>query len=184
MPPPLSLRGIREAVAWYKDQPRGGTFDEGPPPPLIETHRVKITSYTRTSGRYPGTLYAYDANGDSYTAYVADDIWVKAPNGEILLKEAYYTASVVGVKASDGKHIFLVNNPDQRIKGKLDGVLNFGSTATMSVWAWNGAAEADTTENVTVNDWLLSSGQSVASGTQIWASLSQGRYYADGAQCA
>ena len=69
-------------------------------------------------------------------------------------------------------------------KGKLDGTLSFGGSATMSVWQWNGSAEADTGENVTVYDWLLSSGQTVASGTQVTAFYDGVRWYLDGAQCA
>jgi len=71
------------------------------------------------------------------------------------------------------------------VRGKLDGALSFGGSATMSVWYWNGSAEADTTVNVTVYDWLLLSGQSVASGTQVTAAWDarSGRYYLTGAQC-
>jgi hypothetical protein len=70
-------------------------------------------------------------------------------------------------------------------RGKLDGALSFGGSATMSVWYWNGSAEADTGRNVTVYDWLLLTGQSIASGTQVTASWDarSGRYYVTGAQC-
>jgi hypothetical protein len=72
-----------------------------------------------------------------------------------------------------------------KVRGKLDGSLSFGGSAAMSVWAWDGAADADTTENLTVYDWLLSSGQSVAAGTQVTAfyDVASGRWYLDGAQC-
>lgn len=70
--------------------------------------------------------------------------------------------------------------------GKLDGALSFGGSATMSVWAWDGSAYADTGENLTVYDWLLSSGQTVASGTQVTASYDarSGRWFVTGAQCS
>lgn len=70
--------------------------------------------------------------------------------------------------------------------GKLDGALSFGGSATLSVWAWNGSAYADTTENLTVYDWLLSSGQSVASGTQVTAQFDgrSGRWIVAGSQCS
>lgn len=70
-------------------------------------------------------------------------------------------------------------------RGKLDDILSYQGNATMSVWAWNGSAEADTTENITVYDWLLSSGQTVASGKQVTAAWDEasGRYYLIGAQC-
>lgn len=47
------------------------------------------------------------------------------------------------------------------LRGKLDGALvSSGSasaptSATMSIWAWNGTTEADTGLNITVYDWLL-----------------------------
>lgn len=71
------------------------------------------------------------------------------------------------------------------VKGKLDGALAFGGSATLSIWAWNGSAEADTGDNVTVYDWLLSSGQTIATGTQVVAAWDarSGRYYVTGAQC-
>jgi hypothetical protein len=70
-------------------------------------------------------------------------------------------------------------------RGKLDGDLTYQGSATMSIWAWNGSAEADTGVNVTVYDWLLSTGQSILSGTQItvlWDDASD-RYYVVGSQC-
>lgn len=51
-----------------------------------------------------------------------------------------------------------------RLAGKLDGALNADSSATFSVWTWNGSAYADSTNNITVYaPWVLASG-SVASG--------------------
>lgn len=70
--------------------------------------------------------------------------------------------------------------------GKLDGTLSFGGSAVMSVWRWNGTAYADTLENITVYDWLLSSGQTIAAGRQVTAFFdpSSGRWFVDGAQCS
>jgi hypothetical protein len=68
--------------------------------------------------------------------------------------------------------------------GKLDGTLSYTSSATLSIWAWNGSADADTTINITVYDWLLSSGQSIASGTQVVAAHVGGRWRVIGAQCS
>ena len=72
------------------------------------------------------------------------------------------------------------------LKGKLDGALSFGGSATVSVWAFNGTAEADTGENVTAYDWLLSSGQTVAAGKQVWCNFDprSNRWYVVGAQCS
>lgn len=72
-----------------------------------------------------------------------------------------------------------------KIKGALDGTLSYNGSATMSVWEWNGSSEADSGENVTVYDWLLSSGQTVGSGVRVTAyyDVASGRWYLDGAQC-
>lgn len=77
-------------------------------------------------------------------------------------------------------------------KGKLDGILYPGGRATMSVWRWNQVAtgtatsdveESDTGENIYVYDWLLSSGQTIAAGMKVVATLIDGRMYVTGAQC-
>ena len=70
--------------------------------------------------------------------------------------------------------------------GKLDGSLSYQGSATLSVWYWNGSAYADTGTNLTVYDWLLSSGQTVASGVQVTASFDarSNRWFVTGAQCA
>jgi hypothetical protein len=69
------------------------------------------------------------------------------------------------------------------LRGKLDDTQSYQGSATLSVWAWNGSAEADTGENVTAYDWHLKSGQSIASGTQVTAALVGGRWYVIAAQC-
>jgi hypothetical protein len=71
------------------------------------------------------------------------------------------------------------------LRGKLDGALSQGSSATMSVWHYDGSAETDTGENVTVYDWMLKSGQSVNSGKKVVATLfmDSGRYYVTAAEC-
>lgn len=69
------------------------------------------------------------------------------------------------------------------LMGKLDGAMAYQGSATMSVWAWDGAADSDTTENVTVYDWLLSSGDTVASGARVVAAYVGGRWRVIGAEC-
>jgi hypothetical protein len=69
------------------------------------------------------------------------------------------------------------------LRGKLDGSQSYQGSAVMSVWAWNGSAEADTGENMTVYDWHLKTGQTIAAGTQVTAALVGGRWYVIAAQC-
>jgi hypothetical protein len=68
-------------------------------------------------------------------------------------------------------------------RGKLDGSQSYQGSATLSVWAWNGSAEADTGEDVTVYDWLLPSGGSIASGKKVVAAYVGGRWYVVSAEC-
>lgn len=69
--------------------------------------------------------------------------------------------------------------------GKLDGSMSYDGTATVSIWRWNGSAMADTGENVTVRDWLLSSGQTIATGTRVIVMKHRSnQWFLVGAQCA
>ena len=71
------------------------------------------------------------------------------------------------------------------LRGKLSGELVKDGSATMRVWRYNGTAEAATSEDVTVYDWMLAEGQSIASGKKVAASydLPSGRYYITSAEC-
>ena len=71
------------------------------------------------------------------------------------------------------------------VRGKLDGSLSQGGSATLSIWYYNGSAEADSGEDLTVYDGLLKSGSSIASGKKVIAMLDQasGRYYVTSAEC-
>lgn len=71
------------------------------------------------------------------------------------------------------------------VRGKLDGALSAGGSATLSVWAWNGSAQADTGDNITVYDWLLVSSQTISSGVNVIAAQDarDGRYYVISAAC-
>ncbi len=68
--------------------------------------------------------------------------------------------------------------------GKLDGTLTDASSATMSVWIHNGTAFVDSGENITVNDWLLGSGQTIASGKKVIAASVFGTLIVIAAECS
>lgn len=68
---------------------------------------------------------------------------------------------------------------------KLDGSLSTGGTATASIWTWDGSSFADSGDDVTVHDWLLASGQTVASGTKVIIELHRtGIWIVTEAECA
>lgn len=70
--------------------------------------------------------------------------------------------------------------------GKLDAQLNEGSSATCSVWEDSGGSWVDSTKNVTVHDWLLATGDNIASGKKVTFSLHRQsrQYVVTGAECA
>jgi hypothetical protein len=69
--------------------------------------------------------------------------------------------------------------------GKLDAEMSYDGTVTVSIWRWNGSAMADTTLNVTARDWLLSSGQTIASGKRVViVRHPTGQWFVVGAQCS
>lgn len=85
---------------------------------------------------------------------------------------------------ADGRKAILNTFDDLEVKiGKLDGALSYQGSATMSEWSFNGSADADTGINETVYDWLLLSGQSIATGTQVVAARAGEQWRVIGAQC-
>jgi hypothetical protein len=184
-----SAARIRRAVEAVEAGARQGIVTSELQQSTIDMSWVQITSTSQTDNRYPGSLYRrLGADASFEIIGSAGYIWVDTPNGESLSTSTYYPARISGVKESDSKPIFdvIASSKDAFIRGKLDGTLSYQGSATLSIWWYNGSAEADTTENVTVYDWLLSSGQTIASGKQVtaaWDSRSS-RYYVTGAQCA
>lgn len=56
----------------------------------------------------------------------------------------------------------------QILKGKLDGDLSQGGSVTVSLWEPNsGGTEADTGNNITAYDWLLSPGKLLPSAAKV-----------------
>jgi hypothetical protein len=140
---------------------------------------VRCTSTSATSSRYPGKLLVYDSDAKTYSD--GDTIWIVDVNDGPPMDEQRFMGRFCG--AVSGVAVYSVQI-DGILKGKLDGDLSYNSTATMSVWDRTGGTETDTTVNITVRDWLLSSGQSVASGLQVIAVQIGSAWYVVGAQCA
>ena len=65
---------------------------------------------------------------------------------------------------------------------KLDATLNAGSSCEASIWS--GDPLADSGDNVTVNDWLLGGGESLASGTKVVIEFISGKWYVTQASCS
>lgn len=67
--------------------------------------------------------------------------------------------------------------------GILDGDLDYGSSATMSVYTGAGNAETDSGEDITVYDWLLQAGDSIPAGTKVIAIWNGFCWYVTAAEC-
>jgi hypothetical protein len=75
-----------------------------------------------------------------------------------------------------------IGNPGHTVVfGKLDGTLNQGGSATMSIWS--GDPLADSGENMTVYDWFLEAAGSLALGTKVAAEFYCGKWYVTTAEC-
>lgn len=168
---PISLDDIRFSIARVKERLAYGLEDPKEPiPETTELHHAEITSTTQTAGRYPGTLYEYDADADSYTSL--ETIWVDTIySGQILQTSVKYDVRLVGLRSADGIAIYRAMNPPSWLWGKLDSALSSeGSPVDMSIWSGTGAG-TDTTQNVQVYGALP--GSTIASGTRVGASFDQ-----------
>lgn len=115
---PISISELKGTIRRVKEIGAiGGEEDEDPSPSTIEMHTGRITSTTKTDGRFPGKRYDYDANADNadtapvgaYT--IGETIWIKARGGETLVVGANYDLILVGTRLSDGIDIYVVVHP-------------------------------------------------------------------------
>ena len=86
-----------------------------------------------------------------------------------------------GLKVSPDVNAIMA--PPVALIGKLDGALAVGGTQTVSIWADHDGSEVDTTFNVTARDWMLQTGESVASGKKVALSWINGAWYVTAAEC-
>jgi hypothetical protein len=148
---------------------------------------VKLTAVTEDSGTfyYDGTEQTIDPATGDYTdaspAMEFDDTscyLFELNNTEIdVSAEPVVWARFRGMYEGVPSFEFLAGGGGV-VRGVLDGGLSMGGSATMSVWAYDGSDETDTGDNITVYDWLLTSG-SIASGVRVIAAYDEasGRYY-------
>lgn len=148
--------------------------DDGNPEPDTR-YDYRVVTFTDAGG------WAFDGSG-TVTAKL-----VRAPIGEYsqVYRKKLQQGDVVLARPSATEPGFFECQfePRTALKGKLNATLTKGGSSTMSVYAYNGSAEAWTGETLTVFDWELSTGQTVASGSNVHANYMGGRWYVVGAQC-
>lgn len=86
------------------------------------------------------------------------------------------------IGGADGTSAIMRIGPINELIGKLDGTLTQGGAQTMSVWT--GDPAADSSMNLTAEDWLLLSGNEIASGKKVWVRWMHGIWYVQAAECA
>jgi hypothetical protein len=105
-------------------------------------------------------------------------------NGQWSLAKNYpQSASIMGEHSSSKKYYRARWGEITVMRGILDATLNQGSSATVSLYGGS-AGTTDTGVNVTGNDYLLKSGQSVASGKKCKVEVINGILYVTQAECA
>lgn len=74
--------------------------------------------------------------------------------------------------------------PQQIIIGKLNSSLSQGSFTTASIWNGTPNSESDSDVDVTVHDWLMTSGATaIASGKKVVCTRINGAWYVTEAEC-
>ncbi len=183
---PSDFARMQRAVLWFERH----AINDGQSPPVAPGAQnadmvpIAIAGPANVDGLYPCTiqLLTDPAGGGDYDDL--GDAWALPLNGETLTEDSYYfgrPASTYEEEDEGEAPVFLVDGRSGggggslKLRGTLAGTLSFGSSATMNI-AGGGT--------VTVYDWLLSTGQSIASSIQVTAFLdADGKYYVDGAQC-
>ncbi len=79
----------------------------------------------------------------------------------------------------------LGERPGRVIKGKLSGSLSPGGQANAIIWYFDGTNMVASTKTITVTDWFLATGETIATGVKIivWYDELDDRYYVLGAAC-
>lgn len=143
---------------------------------------VKVTDAPDADGWHAGVV-SLDRFGEFVDLDL--DVWIAAADESGLAVGVRYLCTRTGDDDDDGGHPCFRTMPHGGLlMGVLDGAMSYGGSATMSIWAFNGSADADTGANVTVYDWLLSTGQTIASGKRVVAAFVGGRWRVIAAQCS
>lgn len=167
----------------------GGFVDSGGQKGRYNSHHFAIVLCSESSGdKRACTVCQFDPLTNAPVEIDGSDALVTTLDGtgDGLESGTHYFALRSG-KDGDDEQIFvafaaLVLPPFMR-RGKLDGNLTVGGSATMSIWYWNGSAEADNGSNITVYDWML--GETLVAGKKVaatWCELSS-RWYVTSAEC-
>jgi len=147
---------------------------------------VEVKSIVSGSGGFWGEIQK-PTTANTFSPWTSDtslsDIFVSVQYaGDLPHVGTIVRADYLGTRAaSPVANYGLLSHPTPVIRGTLAGTMTSGSTATLNVWA--GTPITSTSETVTVHDWLIPSGEYLASGVRVKASIDpkSGKYYVDAA---
>ena len=137
-----------------------------------------------SGGLYPGVITAWDEEASAWEDF--GDCQIKPLNSEALASGTRYPVVPAAQQSSGDLLVLLLagsGGGSSTVHGVLDGTLTQGSSATLSVYS---GPSTDTGANVTVYDFMLASGQTVAAGAHAFAALdaTDGLYYVIAAPCS
>jgi len=178
---------LQEMWRWYRRQLANSlTPDQEPEDPTApEVYVVKPQS---ASG-IPGLDNDDEPGSDTCDIYKLDDSDPPALVAVDGFEKKVYNLSesdidqdwLLAVRTKYGKWIALRGLGFEVAFGKLDEELVKDGTATLSVWTESPLA--DSGDNIEVKDWLLSTGDSLASSTKCVAVKYFGTWYVIAAEC-
>ena len=105
------------------------------------------------------------------------------------LEDEYVRARLIQTDSRTDPILAVTHGGAQSHWGKLDGTLSAGSSVNCTLWRaasrWGGGEPADASITVTVHDWLLGTGETLANGTKVKFEKfpSECRWYVTAAEC-
>ena len=170
----------------------GGNMVDGPNGPVFVPSQESDLHYIELSTDIVGSAHDRTvdeleidpdvANGsDPWIDREEDQEFVMPPHAGLWLAGE---RSVVLRHSSAGKNLLLPFT--QLHLGVTDGVLSKDSSVTVSIWEDQSSGVSDSGRNVTAYDWLLDTGQTIASGKRVFLGehRQSRKFYVIGAQCA
>lgn len=141
-------------------------------------------TYYLVNGPFPILAGKYGVASDQYPCYAAYDDGLGTP----AYGDSWGAKSGSWQLAPNRDGFDILGNPTAgrvlvrqhkvtSLIGKLAADLNSASSASATVWLGAGGSEAASEYSVTLQDWLIPSGQKLASGTAIIGHLINGIWY-------
>lgn len=142
---------------------------------------IAVGKFGKVTLDFPA-LASYD---DDDTLSIGQSLGTQLNSFELKRHARGFAVVGAAIGSTGSKRVPVVKNPGaQAFIGKLDAELSQGSSVTVSIWSGTANAETDSTINITAYDWLLATGQTMASGAKCAGLFINGIPYIIGGECA